>query len=268
MKHDRPTTRAGGRTPSPRNESAASPMIAPRDHHGRLHEQRRRHVREDVPEDDRERRRRRSRPRPARSPPPAARAPRRARSGPSAGTRRDASAIVAVFERRARGSRRAEREDHVREGEHHVGRTGDDRVEPAAVVARDQAERDGDEHREHGREQPDDCIDARAPQISRENTSRPSSSVPSRCCDDGCARTCVEVGLRSALYGRDAAARRRADHEDERRRTGGDRHRPAQEPPAQDAPAARARARDRRSRRAAALDSRRPAIRIRGSSTE
>ncbi len=122
------------------------------------------------------------------------------------GRRRSPSAIVAVVEPRAEDRRQPDREDHEREREHHVGAARDDRVEPAAVVAGEQAERHRDQQREPRREEAD-LHDARAPQTRRENTSRPSSSVPSRWCHDGCAST----SLKSASAWPYGATQRRED---------------------------------------------------------
>ena len=49
-------------------------------------------------------------------------------------------------------------------------------------------------------------IDARAPQISRESSSRPSSSVPSRCFDDECASSALK-SVAPAPYGASSGAK-------------------------------------------------------------
>ena len=83
-------------------------------------------------------------------------------------------------------------------------------------------------------------IDARAPQKMRESTSRPSSSVPSRCSRDGDWRS----ALKSVSDGECGAIQRR-EQRDERERQGddeaGDRERAPREPPAHEPAPPRAR---------------------------
>ena len=64
-----------------------------------------------------------------------------------------------------------EQQDH-REGQHEIGEEGQDRVDPAAIVAGRQAERDADHQREGGRRRRDDQHDLAAEHHAAEHVAR------------------------------------------------------------------------------------------------
>ena len=77
-----------------------------------------------------------------------------------------------------------DREDQEREGQHRVGEPGHQRVEQA-VEAGEQAQRHADRPATAPPTSAPTATEARSPNRTRENWSRPSSSVPNQCAPDG-----------------------------------------------------------------------------------
>ena len=195
---------AGGCWPRPRNESAASAMIAAAIDKRRLHQQRGQDVRQDVEQRDA----------PARIADgargldivldlhghhlPARQAHEDRRGG-------DADRDHGVAEAGPEERRERDRQNEERDGEHRVGDAREQRVDPAAEIAGDQPERHADRRARSPTEITPASSEARAPKMTRASTSRPTSSVPNQC----------SAGRRLAHRG--PALRRRIERRDQRR---------------------------------------------------
>src|SRR5262249_10319600 len=123
------------------------------------------------------------------------------------GHRRDPERQRGGCQRRAEDRRKTDGEDKERERKENGGCPCDHRFRPAAVVAaRSPSGTATSIARTVGRKPT--CIEARAPQTRRERTSRPRSSVPSRCCHEGCASGAAK-STAFGLYRRDEGRERR-----------------------------------------------------------
>ena len=261
LQHHAPRRRRRSHAQPEERERRLSDDRAGNDDRG-LNEQRPAHVREDVPEDDRAvagavRDRRGNEVGLAQRERLAARDPDQPRN------RRDAERECRVFSEGPRIAARRDREDQERECEEHVGCARDHRVEPAAVVAGDEAERH-----------------ARSASRASSTGSRPASrlALPRRA---GRRRHDRNRPSRAGAAPTDGRARRRSPRRsghrgDERRERGGrdededhdqadDRDRPGQEALSQHTPPPGARIRQRDVDGAHACP---PAILIRGSRSE
>jgi hypothetical protein len=153
--------------------------------------------------------------------------------------RRDPERERRVQQRRPQDRGQADREDQEREREQHVRDPRDHRVDRAAVVAGDQADRDRDRHREDGRQEAGQDRGARAEDDARERVPaeivRPQQVLARRAFQQG-----VEVGLIRGV-GRDPAREDRHEHDRDDDHERGHRGRPPQEAPSEDPPPPRPR---------------------------
>ena len=86
-----------------------------------------------------------------------------------------------VLQRRAEEGRQRDRQDQERHGQHRVRDAGDHRVRPAAGQPGQQPDGHADQQRGRAPTTTPATRDARAPQSTRDSTSRPFSSVPNQC---------------------------------------------------------------------------------------